>query len=61
MLKIMLVSLGCDKNTADSSKMLGILSHRGYELTSDIEEAEKKRLRKEKKDNKKSSNNKNVE
>ena len=40
MLKIMLVSLGCDKNTADSSKMLGILSHRGYELTSDIEEAD---------------------
>ena len=40
MLKIMLVSLGCDKNTADSSKMLGMLSHRGYELTSDIEEAD---------------------
>ena len=40
MLKIMLVSLGCDKNTADSSKMLGILSHRGYELTSEIEEAD---------------------
>lgn len=40
MLKIMLVSLGCDKNTADSSKMLGILSHRGYELTSEIEETD---------------------
>ena len=40
MLKIMLVSLGCDKNTADSSKMLGILSLRGYELTSEIEEAD---------------------
>jgi len=40
MLKIMLVSLGCDKNTADSSKMLGILSHRGYELTREIEEAD---------------------
>ena len=39
-MKIMLVSLGCDKNTADSSKMLGILSHRGYELTSDIEDAD---------------------
>ena len=39
-MKIILISLGCDKNTADSSKMLGILSHRGYELTSDIEEAD---------------------
>lgn len=40
MYNIMLVSLGCDKNTADSERMLGILKNRGYGLTSDPEECD---------------------
>ena len=40
MFNVMLVSLGCDKNTADSERMLGILRSRGYGLTSVPEEAD---------------------
>lgn len=36
---ICLVSLGCEKNTCDSEKMLRILSDRGYRLTDSPEEA----------------------
>lgn len=40
MFNIYMASLGCDKNTADSEKMLSILSHRGYMLVNDPEEAD---------------------
>ncbi len=39
-MKILPVSLGCDKNLVDSEKMLGILADRGYAFTDDEEEAE---------------------
>ena len=39
-MKILFVSLGCDKNLVDSEKMLGILSKHGYEFTDDEAEAE---------------------
>ncbi len=39
-MKILFVSLGCDKNLVDSEKMLGILSKRGYEFTDDEADAE---------------------
>ncbi|MCR5618734.1 MAG: 30S ribosomal protein S12 methylthiotransferase RimO, partial [Lachnospiraceae bacterium] len=39
-MKILFVSLGCDKNLVDSEKMLGILSKRGYEFTDDEAQAE---------------------
>ncbi len=39
-MKVLFVSLGCDKNLVDSEKMLGILSHRGFEFTDDEEQAE---------------------
>ncbi len=39
-MKVMLTSLGCDKNLVDSEMMLGILSENGFELTSDENEAE---------------------
>ncbi len=38
--KILFVSLGCDKNLADSEAMLGILSEHGYFFTDDEAEAE---------------------
>jgi len=37
---VCLVSLGCEKNTCDSEKMLHILAERGYRLTDDPEEAD---------------------
>ncbi len=40
MKKIMLVSLGCDKNLVDSEMMLGLLAGRGYEFTDDEREAD---------------------
>ena len=40
MFNVCLVTLGCDKNTADSERMLGVLEKRGYNLTSDINEAD---------------------
>lgn len=39
-MKILFISLGCDKNLADSEEMLGILKSRGYEFTDDEREAE---------------------
>ncbi|MCD8327257.1 MAG: hypothetical protein LUC90_11450, partial [Lachnospiraceae bacterium] len=39
-MKIMFVSLGCDKNLVDTEKMLAILSDRGYDFTDDENEAD---------------------
>lgn len=38
--KVMLVSLGCDKNLVDSEMMLGMLSEEGFAITNDEQEAE---------------------
>ena len=34
-MKILFVSLGCDKNLVDSEKMLGMLQEKGYTFTDD--------------------------
>ncbi|MCR4990514.1 MAG: 30S ribosomal protein S12 methylthiotransferase RimO [Lachnospiraceae bacterium] len=39
-MKVLFVSLGCDKNTVDSEMMLGLLSAEGYTFTDDEEEAD---------------------
>lgn len=39
-MKILFVSLGCDKNLADTEMMLGLLRDRGYSFTDDETEAE---------------------
>ena len=39
-MKVLFVSLGCDKNLVDTEMMLGMLSERGYEFTDDEQEAE---------------------
>ncbi|MGN0407732.1 MAG: 30S ribosomal protein S12 methylthiotransferase RimO [Bacteroides sp.] len=39
-MKIMFVSLGCDKNLVDTEVMLGMLNSRGHEFTDDENEAE---------------------
>lgn len=39
-MKVLFISLGCDKNLVDSEVMLGLLSQRGYEFTDDEDEAE---------------------
>lgn len=39
-MKIMFVSLGCDKNLTDTETMLGILGHKGYEFTNDEADAD---------------------
>ncbi len=39
-MKIVFVSLGCDKNLADTELMLGILREKGYEFVFDAEEAD---------------------
>ncbi|MCI7812632.1 MAG: 30S ribosomal protein S12 methylthiotransferase RimO [Lachnospiraceae bacterium] len=39
-MKILFISLGCDKNLVDSEVMLGLLSQQGYQLTDDEEEAD---------------------
>lgn len=39
-MKILFISLGCDKNTVDSEMMLGILSEHGYEITDSDEDAD---------------------
>ena len=39
-MKILFVSLGCDKNLVDSEEMLGLLGSRGYEFTDDEAEAD---------------------
>ena len=40
MRKVLFISLGCDKNLADSEEMLGMLVGNGYEITNDESEAE---------------------
>ena len=39
-MKIMFISLGCDKNLVDTEKMLGLLGAKGYSFTDDETEAE---------------------
>ena len=39
-MKLLFISLGCDKNLVDSEVMLGELSKRGYSFTEDETEAE---------------------
>ena len=39
-MNILFISLGCDKNLADSEEMLGMLVGNGYEITNDESEAE---------------------
>ncbi len=39
-MKLLMVSLGCDKNLVDSEKMTGLLVAKGFVLTDDEEEAE---------------------
>lgn len=39
-MKILFVSLGCDKNLVDSEMMLGMLSEKGYQFTDDENEAD---------------------
>lgn len=39
-MKILFISLGCDKNTVDSEMMLGILSEHSYEITDSNEDAD---------------------
>ena len=39
-MKILFISLGCDKNLVDSERMLGKLAGHGYEMTDDETEAD---------------------
>lgn len=39
-MRILFVSLGCDKNLADTELMLGVLQKKGYTFTDDMEEAD---------------------
>ena len=39
-MKIIFISLGCDKNLVDSEVMLGLLRDKGYEFTDDEAEAD---------------------
>ena len=39
-MKVLFISLGCDKNLVDSEVMLGILAKRGYEITDDETQAD---------------------
>jgi ribosomal protein S12 methylthiotransferase len=39
-MKVLMVSLGCDKNLVDSEVMLGLLKRAGHEITNNEEEAE---------------------
>ena len=39
-MKILFISLGCDKNLADSEEMLGLLTARGHEITDDETKAD---------------------
>ena len=34
-MKVLLISLGCDKNLVDSEVMLGLLNKAGHQLTND--------------------------
>lgn len=39
-MKLLFISLGCDKNLADTEVMLGLLASRGYQMTDDEEKAD---------------------
>ena len=39
-MKILFISLGCDKNLVDTEVMLGMLASRGYEMTNDEQETD---------------------
>ncbi len=39
-MKILFISLGCDKNLVDSEEMLGLLGRKGYTMTDDEEQAD---------------------
>lgn len=39
-MRILFISLGCDKNLVDSERMLGLLSRKGYTFTDDGDEAD---------------------
>lgn len=39
-MKILFISLGCDKNLVDTEKMLGLLAKRGWEMTDDESQAD---------------------
>ena len=39
-MKILFISLGCDKNLVDTEVMLGLLASRGYQMTDDETEAD---------------------
>lgn len=39
-MKVLFISLGCDKNLADSEEMLGLLTAKGYAITDDEQEAD---------------------
>lgn len=39
-MKILFISLGCDKNLVDTEMMLGLLASRGYEMTDDENQAD---------------------
>ena len=39
-MKILFISLGCDKNLVDTEVMLGLLASRGYEMTDDETQAD---------------------
>ena len=39
-MKILFISLGCDKNLVDSEVMLGLINEKGYIITNDENEAD---------------------
>ena len=39
-MKIMFISLGCDKNLVDTENMLGILKNKNFEFTDDENQAD---------------------
>ena len=39
-MKLLFISLGCDKNLVDSEMMMGLLHDRGYDFTDNEEEAD---------------------
>ena len=43
-MKILCVSLGCDKNLVDSEMMMGLLRREGYSFTDDETEADIRRI-----------------
>ena len=39
-MKVLFISLGCDKNLVDTEVMLGLLDSKGYQMTDDEAEAD---------------------